>query len=75
MKSAPIFAKCSYRLPRQSVVEKVANEQNYVDLDDLIADVKAWIASRNSDIFGHGIDRLTSKCVAVLQVDCDYNLE
>ncbi|KAK6729167.1 hypothetical protein RB195_006295 [Necator americanus] len=47
----------------------------YDDLDDLVADVKAWIASKNRDFFARGIDRLPSKWEAVLEVDGDYALE
>ncbi|KAK6735931.1 hypothetical protein RB195_018909 [Necator americanus] len=47
----------------------------YDDLDDSVADVKAWIASKNRDFFARGIDRLPSKWGAVLEVDGDYALE
>ena len=44
----------------------------YIDLDNLEADVKAWIASKNRDSFARGIDRLPSKWEAVIEVDGDY---
>ncbi|KAK6730901.1 hypothetical protein RB195_007397 [Necator americanus] len=47
----------------------------YDDLDDLVADIKAWIASKNRDFFARGIDRLPGKWEAVLEVDGDYALE
>jgi hypothetical protein len=48
-------------------VGKVCN-----DLDELVADVKAWIASKKRDFFARGIDRLPGKWVAVCEVDGDY---
>ena len=44
----------------------------YEDLDDLVSDVKAWIASKNRDFFAHGINRLPTKWEAVIEVDGDY---
>ncbi|GFX90727.1 uncharacterized protein TNCV_3730481 [Trichonephila clavipes] len=44
----------------------------YDDLDDLVTDVKAWIASKNHVFFTRGIDRLPSKWEAVIEVDSDY---
>ena len=44
----------------------------YDDLDELVADVKAWIASKKGDFFARGIDRLPSKWEAVIEVDGDY---
>ncbi|GIY24309.1 hypothetical protein CDAR_163751 [Caerostris darwini] len=43
----------------------------YDDFDNLVADVKAWIASKNRDFFARGIDRLPSKWEAIIEVDCD----
>jgi hypothetical protein len=44
----------------------------YDDLDELVADVKAWIASKNQRFFANGIDRLPSKWEAVIEVDGEY---
>ncbi|CAF0955466.1 unnamed protein product, partial [Didymodactylos carnosus] len=44
----------------------------YDGLDDLVADVKAWIASKDRHFFARGIDRLPSKWEAVIEVDGDY---
>ena len=44
----------------------------YDDLDDLVADVKEWITSKNSNFFARGIDRLPSKWEAVIEVDGEY---
>ncbi|VDO26928.1 unnamed protein product [Haemonchus placei] len=40
----------------------------YDEIDDLMADVKIWIASKNRNFFACGI-RPPSKCEAVLDVD------
>ncbi|GIY04224.1 hypothetical protein CDAR_253571 [Caerostris darwini] len=40
------------RLPT-TTSEKLAG-----DFDNLVADVKAWVASKNREFFAHGIDRL-----------------
>lgn len=44
----------------------------YEGLDDLVADVKAWIASKNRDFFTRGIDHLPSKWEAVIEVEGEY---
>ena len=44
----------------------------YDDLDDLVDDVKAWIASKDRHFFARGIDLLPSKWEAVIEVDGDY---
>ena len=44
----------------------------YDDLDDLETDVKAWIASKNSNRFARKIDSLPSKWKAVIEVDGEY---
>lgn len=44
----------------------------YADLDNLVANVKAWLAHKNHDFFAHGIDCLPSKWEAVIEVDGDY---
>ena len=41
-------------------------------LNDLVADVKAWIVSKDGHFFARGIDRLPSKWDAVIEVDGDY---
>ena len=44
----------------------------YDDLDDLVTDAKAWIASKNSNFFARGIDCLPSKWETVIEVDGEY---
>ena len=44
----------------------------YNDLDDLIDDVKAWIASKDRLFFARGIDRLPSKWQSVIDVGGEY---
>ena len=48
--------------------KKWLENRNYVDLDDLMADVKALIASKDQNFFAFGI-RLTNQWEAVLDVD------
>ncbi|GFU55471.1 hypothetical protein TNCV_2812871 [Trichonephila clavipes] len=73
--TSAIFSKRStYRLSRQPLFEKLANKI-YDYLDDLVADVKAWIASKNRVFFARGINRLPSKWEAVIEVDGDYTPE
>ena len=42
------------------------------DLDDLVTDVIAWIASKNSNSFARRIAGLPSKWEAVIEVDGEY---
>ena len=44
----------------------------YDDLDELVDDVKAWIASKNRGFFERGIDMLPEKWEAVIEVDREY---
>ncbi|KAF8766882.1 Mariner Mos1 transposase like protein [Argiope bruennichi] len=44
----------------------------YDDIDNLVADVKAWIASKDCEFFASGIDGLPSKWEAVIEVGGDY---
>lgn len=44
----------------------------YEDLDELVVDVKAWIASKDRHFFARGIDMLPSKWEAVIEVDGEY---
>ena len=44
----------------------------YANLDELVADVKAWIGSKDKPFFARGIDCLPSKWEAVLEVDGEY---
>ncbi|CAJ0930427.1 unnamed protein product, partial [Mesorhabditis belari] len=44
----------------------------YNDLDDLIDDVNAWIASKDRLFFARGIDRLPSKWQSVIDVGGEY---
>uniref|UniRef100_A0A914E1N8 Mos1 transposase HTH domain-containing protein n=1 Tax=Acrobeloides nanus TaxID=290746 RepID=A0A914E1N8_9BILA len=47
----------------------------YDDLDELVDDVKAWIASKNRGFFERGIDMLPEKWEAVIEVDGEYDPE
>ncbi|CAF1035429.1 unnamed protein product [Didymodactylos carnosus] len=44
----------------------------YEDLDEVVEDVKEWIASKNRDFFIRRIDMLPSKWEAVIEVDGEY---
>ena len=44
----------------------------YDDLDELVDDVKAWIASKNRGFFERRIDMLPEKWEAVIEVDGEY---
>uniref|UniRef100_A0A914CA75 Uncharacterized protein n=1 Tax=Acrobeloides nanus TaxID=290746 RepID=A0A914CA75_9BILA len=44
----------------------------YNDVNELVADVKAWIASKDSHSFARGIDRMSHKWEAAIEVDGDY---
>uniref|UniRef100_A0A914CE43 Transposase n=1 Tax=Acrobeloides nanus TaxID=290746 RepID=A0A914CE43_9BILA len=44
----------------------------YDDLDELVDDVKAWIASKNHGFFERGIDMLPEKWEAVIEVYGEY---
>ena len=44
----------------------------YDDLNELVDDVKAWIASKNKAFFARGIDMLPEKWEAVIEVDGEY---
>ncbi|CAJ0947636.1 unnamed protein product, partial [Mesorhabditis belari] len=70
---SPTEAPTDYHVNRS--LKNWQTNKVYDDLDDLVADVKAWIASKNRDFFARGIDRLPSKWEAVLEVDGDYALE
>ena len=48
--------------------KKWPENRGYVDLHDLMADVKAWIARKDQNFFAFGI-RLTNQWEAVLDVD------
>uniref|UniRef100_A0A914D4J8 Transposase n=1 Tax=Acrobeloides nanus TaxID=290746 RepID=A0A914D4J8_9BILA len=55
------------RLLKNWMVGKV-----YDDLNELVDDVKAWIASKNKAFFARGIDMLPEKWEAVIEVDGEY---
>ena len=44
----------------------------YGNLDDLVADFKAWIVSKDRHFFARGIDRFPRKWEAVVEVDGDF---
>ncbi|KAK6735238.1 hypothetical protein RB195_018425 [Necator americanus] len=70
---SPTEAPTDYHVNRS--LKNWQRNKVYDDLDDLVADVEAWTASKNRDFFARGIDRLPSKWEAVLEVDGDYALE
>ena len=47
----------------------------YNDLDELVADAKVWIASKDCHFFAHRIDRLPHKWKAAIKADGDYSPE
>ena len=53
-------------------IENWQTNKIYNDLDDLIDDVKAWIASKDRLFFARGIDRLPSKWQSVIDVGGEY---
>uniref|UniRef100_A0A914CZX4 Uncharacterized protein n=1 Tax=Acrobeloides nanus TaxID=290746 RepID=A0A914CZX4_9BILA len=55
------------RSPKNWMSNKV-----YDDLDELVDDVKAWIASKNRGFFERRIDMLPEKWEAVIEVDGEY---
>lgn len=67
---SPTEAPTDYHINRS--LKNWQKTKIYDDLDDLVADVKAWIASKNRDFFARGIDRLPSKWEAVIEVDGEY---
>jgi hypothetical protein len=44
----------------------------YNDLDELVADIKVWITSKDRHFFARGIDRLPHKWKAAIEADGDY---
>ena len=44
----------------------------YNDLDELVADVKVWIASKDTHFFARGIDRMSRQWEAAIEVNGDY---
>ncbi|XGW27531.1 hypothetical protein V3C99_007829 [Haemonchus contortus] len=67
---SPTEAPTDYHLNR-SLKSWQANK-TYDELDDLVADVKAWIASKERPFFSRGSYRLPGKREAFFKVDGDY---
>ena len=67
---SPIEAPTDYQVNR-SLKNWLMNEV-YDHLYDLVAAVKDWIASKNSNFLTRGIDGLPSKWEAVIELDCEY---
>ncbi|GIY77145.1 hypothetical protein CDAR_300121 [Caerostris darwini] len=64
------FSQSSGRpLPRQSVAKNMQANKVCDDFDNLMAGVKACIASKNCKFFARGIDRLPSNWEAVINID------
>ena len=67
---SPTEAATDYHVNRS--LKNWMSNKVYEDLDELVDDVKAWIASKNPDFFARGIDMLPGKWEAVLEVDGEY---
>uniref|UniRef100_A0A914CN11 Transposase n=1 Tax=Acrobeloides nanus TaxID=290746 RepID=A0A914CN11_9BILA len=67
---SPTEAPTDYHVNR-SMKNWISNKV-YEDLDELVTDVKAWIASKDPAFFARGIDMLPSKWEAVIEVDGEY---
>nr|CDJ85517.1 unnamed protein product [Haemonchus contortus] len=67
-KSAMFTSRKFYGFSRQPFAEKWQGNRSYVDLDELMAHVKAWIVPKDQHSFAFGI-RLSSQWEAVLDVD------
>ncbi|KAK0390459.1 hypothetical protein QR680_019363 [Steinernema hermaphroditum] len=58
---SPTEAHTDYCVNRLTLAHNWLTNTVYDDLDELMAEVKQWIASKNSNFFAHGIDRLPGK--------------
>uniref|UniRef100_A0A914DHZ1 Transposase n=1 Tax=Acrobeloides nanus TaxID=290746 RepID=A0A914DHZ1_9BILA len=67
---SPTKAPTDYHINRS--LKNWMSNKVYDDLDDLVDDVKAWIASKNRGFFERGIDMLPEKWEAVIEVDGEY---
>ena len=67
---SPTEAPTDYHVNRS--LKNWLGNKVYDSLDDLVTAVKEWIASKNSNFFARGIDRLPSKWEAVIEVDGEY---
>ena len=67
---SPTEAPTDYHVNRS--LKNWMSNKVYEDLDELVDDVKVWIASKNPDFFARGIDMLPAKWEAVLEVDGEY---
>ena len=67
---SPTEAPTDYHVNRS--LKNWQTNKIYNDLDDLIDDVKAWIASKDRLFFARGIDRLPSKWQSVIDVGGEY---
>jgi len=67
---SPTEAPTDYHVNRS--LENWQAGKVYENFDQLVANVKAWIASKDRHFFTRGIDRLPSKWEAVTQVDGEY---
>ena len=67
---SPTEAPTDYHINRS--LKNWMSNKVYDDLDELIDNVKAWIASKNRGFFERGIDMLPEKWEAVIEVDGEY---
>ncbi|GFY57491.1 hypothetical protein TNIN_437211 [Trichonephila inaurata madagascariensis] len=61
--------KKDLRFTRSFMKKISAIKKIHDDFDNLMVDVKAWIASKNREFFARGIGHLTIKWEAVIDVD------
>ena len=67
---SPTEAPTDYHVNRS--VKNWQTGKFFDTFDELVADIKEWIASKNRNFFARGIDRLPAKWDAVLEVDGEY---
>jgi [histone H3]-lysine36 N-dimethyltransferase SETMAR len=67
---SPTEAPTDYHVNRS--LKNWLSSKVYDNLEDLVADVKGWIASKNIHFFERGIDQLPGKWEAVIEVDGEY---
>uniref|UniRef100_A0A914CJS9 Mos1 transposase HTH domain-containing protein n=1 Tax=Acrobeloides nanus TaxID=290746 RepID=A0A914CJS9_9BILA len=67
---SPTEATTDYHINRS--LKNWMSNKVYDDLDELVDDVKAWFVSKNRGFFERGIDMLSEKWEAVIEVDREY---
>ena len=70
---SPTEAPTDYHVNRS--LKNWQRGKTYADFDELVADVKAWISSRNQRFFANGVDCLPRKWKAVIEAGGEYAKE